>query len=48
MKIQFKLTGLTRADIVRILSAVNPAKFDLFRNNPALISLPSRDSRCRT
>jgi len=27
-------TGLTRADIVRILSAVNPVKFDLFRYNP--------------
>lgn len=27
-------TGLTRADIVRILSSVSPVKFDLFRNNP--------------
>lgn len=26
--------GLTRADIVRILTAVNPAKFDMFKNNP--------------
>jgi type III restriction enzyme len=27
-------TGLTRADIVHILSAVSPVKFDLFRHNP--------------